>query len=78
MLAAIESIREFGLEGSGVVFKHITGKLWEIKISAQRVFYVVISGPEMVLLHAYKKESQKAPKNEIETAYRRMKDVLGE
>ena len=78
VLAAIEDVRKFGLEDSGVTFRHISGKLWEIKVSAQRVFYVVISGPEMVLMHAYKKEGQKAPRGEIATAQRRMKDVLGE
>lgn len=30
----------------------------------------------MVLLHAYKKQSQKAPKKEIETAERRMLEVI--
>ncbi|GAN32688.1 phage-related protein [Candidatus Brocadia sinica JPN1] len=30
----------------------------------------------MVLLHAYKKQSQKAPQHEIETALCRMKDIL--
>jgi phage-related protein len=32
----------------------------------------------MVLLHAYKKKSQKAPVQKIETAIRRMKEVLHE
>jgi len=29
----------------------------------------------MILLHAYKKQSQKAPKKEIEIAEKRMKEV---
>jgi phage-related protein len=32
----------------------------------------------MVLLHAYKKKGRKAPVKEIETAIRRMKEVLHE
>ena len=76
--AAIENISKFGLDDSGVMCRHIEGKLWEIKVLAQRVFYVVISGPEIVLLHLYKKQGQKAPKKEIETAQNRMKDVLGD
>jgi phage-related protein len=35
-----------------------------------------VSGPEVVLLHAYKKQRQKAPSKEIETAERRMEEVL--
>jgi phage-related protein len=40
------------------------------------VFYVLVTGPELVLLHAYRKQSQKAPRGEIEIAMRRMKEVL--
>lgn len=76
--ATIEDICQHGLEGSSATFRHIQGRLWEIKVSSQRVFYVIISGPEMILLHAYKKQTQKAPKKEIETAQHRMKDVLGD
>jgi hypothetical protein len=34
------------------VTRHIRGKLWEIKVSASRIFYVLVTGPEVVLLHA--------------------------
>jgi phage-related protein len=56
--------------------RHIEGKLWEIKLSKDRVFYVVIAGPDMMLLHAYKKQGQRAPPHEIETARKRMRAVL--
>jgi len=36
----------------------------------------VNSGKEMILLHGYKKQSQKVPLREIETAKQRMKDIL--
>lgn len=35
-----------------------------------------IQGDNIVLLHAYKKQSQKAPKKEIETAEKRMMEVF--
>ena len=54
--------------------RQLRGKLWELKVSAQRVLYVVVKGPEMILLHAFKKQSQKAQR-EIELAERRMKEV---
>jgi phage-related protein len=61
-----------------VVKRQIDGKLWELKPGPHRVFYVLVTGPEMVLLHAYRKKSQKAPKAEIETAKRRAKEVLAQ
>ena len=59
----------------------IEGKLWEIKIrihgKQHRIFYVVLKGNEMILLHAYLKKTQKAPIKEIEVAKQRMKTVTG-
>jgi phage-related protein len=40
------------------------------------VFFVAMAGGTMVLLHAYRKGSQRAPRHEIETALARMKDVV--
>ena len=77
----LDAIREHGLHAPGVRFKQIRGKLWEFYIEAgasHRIFYVVITGPMMVLLHSYKKQSQKAPTREIKIAERRMKEVLHE
>ena len=76
VFAAILDIEAHGLEGSTLHLRPIAGKLWELKVSAQRVFYVVVTGPELVLLHAYRKQSRKAPRGEIETAMRRLSEVL--
>lgn len=78
VFAAILDIEAHGLEGTTLRLRPIAGKLWELKVSAQRLFYVVVSGPEVVLLHAYRKQSQAAPRREIETALRRMIEVLPE
>lgn len=78
VVAALIDIEEYGLEGAMVAARHLEGKLWELKFAKDRVFYVMLSGPEMVLLHAYKKQGQKAPPRELDTARRRMKDVLAE
>lgn len=58
VLAAVRDLEVNGLAGVGVVMRQLDGKLWELKVSQQRVRYVVLAGPEMVLLHAYKKQSQ--------------------
>lgn len=77
VLAAILDIATNGLQGTTVSLRQIDGKLWEMRVSKQRVFYVVIDGPQLILLHAYKKQGQKAPRHEIATATKRMNEVLG-
>ena len=61
-------------------FRQIEGKLWEIKIklpnSGYRIFYTIIEIDLMILLHSYKKQSQKAPKNELKIAFKRLKDII--
>ena len=77
VLTALKDIQENGIVKALVTCRQIEGKLWEIKLDAKRIFYVLIDGPTMVLLHAYKKQSQKAPKKEISVAKKRMKLVVG-
>jgi phage-related protein len=76
LFEALDQIERHGLDAVRVQFRQIEGKLWEIKASAHRVFYVVIEKDEMVLLHAYKKQGQKLPLKERDIAIRRMKELL--
>jgi len=41
---ALKAIETSGLRAAGVRTRQIKGKLWEIKASQQRVFYVVVMG----------------------------------
>ena len=75
----LQNVQRFGFEAGGMQFRQVKGKLWELRIrteEAHRIFYVTVSREEMVLLHTYHKKTQKAPSREIETAERRMKEVL--
>lgn len=76
MAVALTEIAERGFEGRGVTFRQIEGKLWELRIGPHRIFYVLVRQEEMVLLHAYRKQTQKAPARELEIAWRRMQEVL--
>lgn len=69
-------IRQHGLQASHVRFRHIGDKLWELKVLRNRIFYVLVEGNQMVLLHAYKKQGQKLPRHERETAFKRMREVF--
>ena len=76
MAVLFQEISTRGLQARGVSFRQIEGKLWEIRGGAHRIFYVLRQQDEMVLLHAYRKQSQKAPVRQSEIARRRMKEVL--
>lgn len=80
VLACLKSIEDLGFDTPRVQFRQIRGKLWEIKIhtpnSGYRIFYVARCNNILILLHAYKKQSQKAPNREIMVAEKRMLEVL--
>ena len=72
---ALVALEEEGLKAQ-VNTRQVRGRLWELKVRDHRIFFVVISGPQLVLLHAYRKSGQKAPPREIDTAASRMEDIL--
>ena len=76
LFEALDQVERYGFKAARIQFRQIEGKLWEIKVSAHRVFYVVIERDEMVLLHAYKKQGQKLPIKERNIAIQRMKELL--
>lgn len=77
---AIEQLRIRNVRASEPLVKHIEDKLWELRRDSGtdtfRVFYFFFSGRKIVLLHGFQKKSQKTPRQEIETAIRRMNDFL--
>ncbi|MDO8519407.1 MAG: type II toxin-antitoxin system RelE/ParE family toxin [Deltaproteobacteria bacterium] len=77
-LRVLNQIENYGFEGIGMQFRHIEGKMWEIKMSLHRIFYMMLHQDEMILLHAYKKQGQKMPLRERETAMNRMMEICHE
>ncbi len=53
---------------------------WELRTKVRgdlyRTFYFAHTGKKFVLLHAYQKKSQKAPRKELDVAEERMGDYL--
>jgi phage-related protein len=72
----LEDIGAHGFKNTTASLRAIEGKLWELKVGRHRIFYVLIRGPEMVLLHACKKQGRKARKEDLELSKARMKEVL--
>jgi phage-related protein len=59
--------------------KHLEGPLWEMQMKGRdgiaRAVYVAASGRRIVVVHVFVKKTQKTPRNEIETAHKRAKEV---
>lgn len=75
-----EGIIEYGLECPRVIFRQLSGKLWEIKFSSEggkyRIAYVVADKDLMIWLHAFKKTTQRTPQNDLTVAIKRMAEVF--
>jgi phage-related protein len=80
LIRIVEMMGHFGLAALREPHvKHLTGKLWEIRLSGRsgigRVLYVAALGQRIVLLRAFLKKTQKTPSREIEVALARMKEI---
>jgi len=66
--------------GSPYVEKVEGRDFWELRTRVRgniyRTFYFAHTGKKFILLHAYQKKSQKAPKKELDVAEERMSDYL--
>ena len=71
-------LQEFGNNLSMPHAKQIKGKLWELRPGGVRLFYFAYIGQQFVILHGYRKQSQKAPALEIEIPMRRMQELMDE
>ncbi len=80
----IDLLEEFG---NKLIFPHIRKiegdpykNLWEIRIklasNSFRILYFVIQNNKCVLLHGFKKKTNKTPKKELETALKYMEEVI--
>jgi phage-related protein len=64
----------------GHAFKHLEGKLWELRIIGRdgiaRVVYVTMTGKRVILLRAFIKKTQKTPTAELEIARARLNALI--
>ncbi|CAN7351721.1 type II toxin-antitoxin system RelE/ParE family toxin [Neorhizobium sp. LjRoot104] len=76
-------VRLIELEGPTKVHepyvKHLEGPIWEMRMRGRdgiaRAAYVTVSGHRIVVLHVFRKKTQKTPRRDIEIALRRARDV---
>ena len=55
--------------------RQLAGKLWEIKFSKNRIMYIIADSDNIHMLHAGKKQKDKAEQFGIDTAKRRAKEL---
>ena len=64
----IELLQQNGTRLNDNITKHLENGIWELRPGNNRVFYFFYENNTFVLLHQFRKKSQKTPKREIEKA----------
>ena len=72
----IELLQQNGTHMNENITKHLEDGIWELRPGNNRVFYFFFQDDIFVLLHQFRKKSQKTPKREIEKAKRESDDYL--
>lgn len=72
----IQLLQDNGTRLSENVTKHLMDGIWELRPGNNRVFYFCWRGDRFVLLHQFRKKSQKTPRREIERAKAERDDWL--
>ena len=82
ILRDIDLLQEFGFSLGMPYIKKMKGtdNLWELRVKQStnnyRFFYFSLKDNKLVLLHGFKKKTQKTPKKEINIAETRKNDYL--
>ena len=72
----IELLQQNGTRLNDNITKHLENGIWELRPGNNRVFYFFYENNTFVLLHQFRKKSQKTPKREIEKAKRERDDYI--
>lgn len=76
---AIDLLEKHGFEANRYrrqLIKKIEGDLYELRPGNNRIFFFFFDGKRFVLLHGFRKKTQKTPQHEIETAKNQMDDYI--
>ena len=72
----IELLQQNGTRLNDNITKHLEDGIWELRPGNNRVFYFFYENNTFVLLHQFRKKSQKTPKREIKKAKSERIDYL--
>ena len=72
----IQLLQDNGTRLNENITKHLEDGIWELRPGNNRVFYFFLENDTFVLLHYFRKKSQKTPKREIEKAKNERADYV--
>ncbi|MBR1656960.1 MAG: type II toxin-antitoxin system RelE/ParE family toxin [Synergistaceae bacterium] len=72
----VELLKKRGTNLPENITKHIDEDIWELRPGHNRIFYFCWLDDTFVLLHHFRKTTQKTPRREIEKAKRERDDYL--
>lgn len=72
----LDLLREYGTRAGEPYVKHLEDDIWELRPIDNRVLFFYWKKDTFVLLHYFRKKTQKTPKREIEQAKRNRDDFL--
>ena len=72
----IELLQNNGTRLPDTVTKHIEDNIWELRPGNNRILYFFCDKNDFVLLHSFRKKTQKTPRREIEKAKSERDDYL--
>lgn len=72
----IELLQQNGTQMPDNITKHLEEDIWELRPGNNRVFYFYFKDGVFVLLHHFRKKSQKTPRRELERAKSERDDYL--
>jgi len=72
----IELLQNNGTLLPNNITKHIDDNIWELRPGNNRIFYFYCDNNNFVLLHSFRKKTQKTPRHEIDKAKSERDDYL--
>ena len=72
----IELLQNNGIRLPENITKHIDENIWELRPGSNRIFYFCCNNNQFILLHSFRKKTQKTPRREIEKAKSERDDYL--
>ena len=72
----IELLQNNGTRLPDIITRNIAQDIWELRPGSNRVFYFYFRDNAYVLLHQFRKKSQKTPQHEIDRAISERDDFL--
>ncbi|MCK5848875.1 MAG: type II toxin-antitoxin system RelE/ParE family toxin [Caldisericia bacterium] len=68
----LQVLSEHGTQAGEPYVKHLEGVIWELRPLRDRILFVGWTNGSYILLHQFKKKTQKTPQREIEKAKREL------